>query len=168
MSVILGLDPGSRLTGFGVVETVHGRPVCLACGQIRAGTDAIHQRLVRIHAGLTEIVDEFAPEVVAAERVFMHRNADAALKLGQARGAAVVAATARGAAFFEYAPNEVKHAVVGRGHAAKGQVQHMIQAILNLAELPPPDAADALAVAVCHAHTAHVKTMMGVRTRGPR
>jgi len=161
VSIILGLDPGSRLTGFGIVEVVRGRPTCLGCGQIRAGTDEMHLRLARIHEGLLELVAEFAPTDVAAERVFVHKNVDAALKLGQARGVAIVAATSAGAAFFEYAPNEVKHAVVGRGHAAKGQVQHMMKAILTLDDLPPPDAADALAVAVCHAHTAHTRARIG-------
>lgn len=152
MSVILGLDPGSRITGFGVLAMEAGRLRCLDCGQVRAGTDAMDARLRRIHADVTALVAEFAPDAIAVERVFVARNPDSALKLGQARGVAIVAATAAGAALHEYTPTAIKQAVVGRGHAAKAQVQHMVQALLGLGEIPPVDAADALAVALCHAH----------------
>ena len=154
--IVLGLDPGSRITGFGVLSIDRARrsqPAhCLSCGHIRAGSDAMHLRLARIKSGIDELVAEFQPDVVAIERIFMNKHADAALKLGQARGVAIVAATAAGAALFEYAPNAVKQAAVGKGHADKSQVQHMMKALLNLADTPPPDAADALAVALCHTH----------------
>ena len=161
MAVILGLDPGSRLTGFGVIATERGKTRCLECGHIRAGTDQMVLRLQRIHAGVAELVQEFSPDVVAVERVFVARNPDSALKLGQARGVAIVAATGAGAELFEYTPTAIKQAIVGRGHAAKAQVQHMVSALLELAEVPAPDAADALAVALCHAHGGATKAPVG-------
>lgn len=168
MSIILGLDPGSRITGFGVIALHVGRIECLASGQIRAGTGAMDARLRRIYADVSALVAEFSPEVVAVEQVFVARNPDSALKLGQARGAAIVAATAKGATLHEYAPTAIKQAVVGRGHAAKPQVQHMVQALLGLTEVPPADAADALAVAVCHAHGGEGRSGRGRAGSGAR
>jgi crossover junction endodeoxyribonuclease RuvC len=149
---ILGIDPGSRVTGFGVVESDGIRTRYLASGCIRARGDDLDARLGCIFEGVRDVVSQWQPCQVAVERVFVSRNADSALKLGQARGAAICATLGAGAELHEYAARAVKQAVVGRGSAEKGQVQHMIRAILNLDGLPASDEADALAVALCHAH----------------
>ncbi len=150
---ILGIDPGSRITGYGVIDfhQNHARHVASGCIHLR-GSD-LTARLRAIFDGITAIVDEEGPVELAVEQVFFHRNAASALKLGQARGAALMAGVNRGLPLFEYSPTQVKQAVTGRGHAAKNQVQHMIKMLLCLRELPASDAADALAVAICHAHT---------------
>jgi len=153
MSRILGIDPGSRITGFGVVERHGGRVVYVASGCIRAGSGAFAGRLKTIYDGLHQVVTEYCPAEVALERVFMHRNPDSALKLGQARGAAICAVVVQGLEINEYTPAEIKQAVVGRGAAEKGQIQHMVRALLELSAVPQADAADALAIALCHAHT---------------
>lgn len=148
---ILGLDPGSRVTGFGVVDTGQGGLRYVASGCIRVGNGAMAARLLEIHRHVTELVDTYAPGEIAIERVFMHRNPDSALKLGQARGAALCGACHAGAPVYEYAPRAIKQTVTGTGAAAKGQVQHMIKALLTLQGRLSADAADALAIAVCHA-----------------
>jgi crossover junction endodeoxyribonuclease RuvC len=152
---ILGLDPGSRRTGFGVIECRGLQLVSVAHGCLNVAAMAPARRLRLIFEGLKALMCEHAPAEVAVERVFVSRNADSALKLGQARGAALCAIPA-GIPLFEYAPRAVKLAVVGSGAAEKFQVAHMIRALLALAELPGADAADALAVAVCHAHARRV------------
>ena len=147
---ILGLDPGSRITGIGIIDgerLVHAE-------SLRLGDGPMPERLGRIFAGVGELIERFQPEIAAVETVFMSRNAQAAIKLGQARGAAVCAAVAAGLEIHEYAPRAIKQAIVGRGGAAKEQVQHMIRVLLKLSEAPAEDAADALAVALCHLHTA--------------
>ncbi len=151
---ILGIDPGSRITGYGVIDfhQNHARHVASGCIRVR-GSD-LSARLRTIFDGITTIVDGEGPAELAVEQVFFHRNAASALKLGQARGAALMAGVARGLPLYEYSPTQVKQAVTGRGHAAKNQVQHMIKMLLCLHELPASDAADALAVAICHGHTA--------------
>lgn len=150
---ILGIDPGSRVTGFAVIdyERNHGR----SCGHgvIRPRAKAFPERLGEIFSGVGEVIAELRPEVLAIESVFMARNAQSAIKLGQARGAAICAATQAGLPVHEYAPRAIKLAVVGVGGADKEQVQHMMQQLLRLAEPASSDAADALAVALCHAHT---------------
>ncbi|MBS0001722.1 MAG: crossover junction endodeoxyribonuclease RuvC [Thioalkalivibrio sp.] len=154
---ILGIDPGSRLTGFAVIETHGDRLRACGFGVIRTGSGELPQRLAAIFEGVERVVAEMAPEALAIESVFMARNAQSALKLGQARGAAICAATRTGLAVYEYAPRAVKLAVVGSGRAEKGQIQHMMQQILQIEESLQADAADALAVAVCHAHTQHTR-----------
>jgi len=148
---ILGLDPGSRVTGFGVVDAGQTGLRYVASGCIRVGNGAMPARLLEIHRHVTELVDTYAPGEIAIERVFMHKNPDSALKLGQARGAALCGACHAGAPVFEYAPRAIKQTVTGTGAAAKGQVQHMIRALLTLEGRLGADAADALAIAVCHA-----------------
>ncbi len=148
---ILGLDPGSRVTGFGVVDAERTGLRYVASGCIRVGNGAMPERLLEIHRHVTELVNSYAPGEVAIERVFMHKNPDSALKLGQARGAALCGACHAGAQVFEYAPRAIKQAVTGTGNAEKGQVQHMIKALLTLQGRLSADAADALAIAVCHA-----------------
>lgn len=153
MSSILGIDPGSRITGFGVIEIQRHRPKFLACGCIRIRSDPFPQRLQEIFQGVNEVIAEYQPSILSIEQVFMAHNVASALKLGQARGAAIVACVSQGLTVFEYAPTQIKQAVTGQGHADKVQVQHMIKALLNLSATPQADAADALAVALCHAHT---------------
>lgn len=148
---ILGLDPGSRRTGFGVIECRGTELVAVAHGCLNVTAAAPTARLRLILEGLQELFSAHHPGEVAVERVFVSRNVDSALKLGQARGAALCAVPA-GTPVFEYAPRAVKLAVVGSGGAEKFQVAHMIRTLLRLAERPGADAADALAVAVCHAH----------------
>ncbi len=150
---ILGIDPGSRLTGFGIIERVEGRTRYVGSGCIRTGGGELAGRLKIIFDSLREIVGSYLPTEVAVERVFMHKNPDSALKLGQARGAALCAVMAEGLAVSEYTPAEIKQATVGKGNAAKEQVQHMVMALLDLPSAPQADAADALAVALCHLHT---------------
>lgn len=163
---ILGIDPGSRITGYGIIDfhQNHARHVASGCIHV-TGRD-LTVRLRAIFDGITEIVDSEGPAEVAVEQVFFARNAASALKLGQARGAALMAGVTRGLPLYEYSPNEVKQAVTGRGHAAKDQVQHMIKMLLCLRELPASDAADALAVAICHGHTS--QTMAHIRSSAAR
>ena len=149
---ILGIDPGSRVTGYGVIDQDGQRLCYVASGCIRIGGDALAARLGMIFDGVNRIIDEYRPEEMAIERVFMNKNADSALKLGQARGAAICAGVTRTVPVDEYAAREIKQAVVGRGGATKEQVQHMIRVLLALGDRPPSDAADALAVAICHGH----------------
>ncbi len=149
---VLGLDPGSRRTGFGVIDCCGGKLTVVAHGCLNVAAAAPTARLRILFEGLQSLVSEHHPTEVAVERVFVSRNADSALKLGQARGAALCAVPAA-VPVFEYAPRAVKLAVVGSGGAEKFQVAHMIRELLSLAERPGADAADALAVAVCHAHS---------------
>lgn len=150
---ILGIDPGSRITGYGIIDSDGRRSVHVASGCIRAGDGELPARLRVIFDGVRSLMAEHRPAEVAVERVFMHRNADSALKLGQARAAAICATFADGVEVYEYATRAVKQAVVGIGHAEKAQVEHMVGALLNYREPLEADAADALAVALCHAHT---------------
>ena len=148
---ILGLDPGSRITGYGVVDAGREGVRYVASGCIRVGNGEMTGRLLEIHRHVAELVVAYRPGEVAIERVFMHRNPDSALKLGQARGAALLGACGGGAAVFEYAPRAVKQTVTGTGGAEKAQVMHMIKALLALQGRLSADAADALAIALCHA-----------------
>ena len=150
---VLGIDPGSRITGYAIIDTDGNYSRHIDNGIIQVRGEHIAAKCRLIYQGISGLIREFEPAEVAIERVFMHKNADSALKLGQARGAAITAAASLDAELFEYTANQVKQATVGRGHAAKQQVQHMVKVLLNLAESPPTDAADALAIALCHAHS---------------
>ena len=155
MTRILGIDPGSQRTGIGIIDADalgHTRHVYHAALEL-LDNDTFPLRLKQIFDDLCALIDEHRPDEVAIERVFMARNADSALKLGQARGAAICAAVHKGLAITEYAAKEIKQAVVGGGGADKSQVQHMICLLLNLSQKLQADAADALAVALTHAHT---------------
>jgi len=149
---ILGLDPGSRATGFGVVDVGRDGPRYVASGAIRASGADFPKRLQEIYAGVAALVAEYSPAEIAIERVFVNRNPDSALKLGQARGAALSATFSCAASIHEYTPRAVKLGVVGTGAAEKVQVQRMVGVLLGLDGRLGSDAADALAVALCHAH----------------
>jgi len=149
---VLGLDPGSRITGYGVVETGSDRPRYVASGAIRAGEGDFTRRLQEIYRGVAALVLEHRPDEIAIEKVFVSRNPDSALKLGQARGAAISATFGSNAPLFEYTPREVKLGLVGTGAADKLQVQRMVVALLALEGRLGVDASDALAIALCHAH----------------
>ncbi len=154
---VLGIDCGTQFTGYGVVEIdPDSRLSCLACGAIKLSLrDPMAERLSHIFTQLGEIIRRHQPDEAAIEGVFYALNVKSALKLGQVRGVAMLAASAAGLQVAEYAPLTIKSAVVGYGRAEKEQVQHMVMQLLNLDELPPsPDAADALAIAICHLHTA--------------
>jgi crossover junction endodeoxyribonuclease RuvC len=153
---VLGIDCGTEYTGYGVVELDgDGRLTCLTCGAIKlSNRNTMASRLATIFAGLGRIITEHRPENVAIEDVFYALNVKSALKLGQVRGVAMLAASSAGLDVSEYSPLSIKSAVVGYGRAEKQQVQHMVTRLLNLAETPEPaDAADALAIAICHLHT---------------
>lgn len=153
MTIILGIDPGSRITGYGVIRQQGRHLHYLGSGCIRTSEKQLPGRLKQIYAGVSEIITQFQPDEFAIEQVFMSKNADSALKLGQARGAAIVAAVNVDLQVHEYAARLIKQAVVGTGGADKAQVQHMVQQMLKLAAKPQADAADALGVAICHANT---------------
>ncbi|ALO35108.1 Holliday junction resolvase [Colwellia sp. MT41] len=155
MKIILGIDPGSRFTGYGVIKQENRQLTYLGSGCIKALSqgDELASRLQTIFAGISEIIIQFKPDMFAIEQVFMGVNPGGALKLGQARGAAIVAATNTGLTISEYSARQIKQAVVGTGAADKSQVQHMVKTLLKLPGTPQADAADALAVAICHAHT---------------
>jgi crossover junction endodeoxyribonuclease RuvC len=155
LSIILGIDPGSRFTGYGVIEQQGRSFNYLGSGCIKAfaAGDEFSSRLQTIFAGVSELIIQFKPDMFAIEQVFMASNPDSALKLGQARGAAIVAATNSGLTVAEYSARQIKQSVVGTGAADKEQVQHMVKSILKLPGTPQADAADALAVALCHGHS---------------
>jgi len=149
--IVLGIDPGSRITGYGLVEQRGSRLVHLDNGAFFTGvTLDFPRRLKQIFDGITSVIKEFSPDQVAVESIFLATNPQSALKLGQARGAAIVAAVNSGVQVFEYTALQVKQAVVGEGRAEKEQVQKMLKALLGLPEVAQADASDALAVAICH------------------
>lgn len=164
---VFGIDCGTEVTGYGVVETCDiGRQpglLCCALGAIRlAKTKPLPERLAQVYHELNEALSHWQPEVVAIEEVFYSVNAKSALKLGQVRGVALLAAASAGLPVAEYAPLRIKSSVVGYGLAQKSQVQFMVARLLELKELPePPDAADALAIAICHIHTAQTLQQQG-------
>jgi len=150
---ILGVDPGSRATGYGVIEKEGGHLLFVTCGVIRtANGQSFPERLQTIHDGLSAVIKEQAPVVAAVEDMFVAVNARSALKLGHARGVAILAAMRHGLSVHDYTPRMIKQAVVGYGNAEKVQVQQMVRVLLRLSAAPSADAADALAVAICHAN----------------
>lgn len=159
---IIGIDPGTLVTGYGVVEKEGGRVSFVACGCVRNRPDEpLPARFLRIHRELGKVFASFRPSAAAVEGVFFCRNVSSAIKLGEARGIAMLVAAENGVEVFEYAPRRVKQAVMGRGGAGKGQVQYMMKSLLGMDELPsPPDASDALALALCHAFAGE-----GIRSR---
>ncbi|AHF74276.1 Holliday junction resolvase [Candidatus Sodalis pierantonius str. SOPE] len=161
MTVILGIDPGSRITGYGIVRQDGRKLSYLSSGCIRTKVDDLPGRLKLIYAGVSEIITQFQPDCPAIEQVFMAKNADSALKLGRARGVAIVAAINLDLPMFEYAARQVKQTVVGTGSAEKSQVQHMVRTLLTLSANPQADAADALAIAITHCHVSRNALRMG-------
>jgi crossover junction endodeoxyribonuclease RuvC len=153
MIKILGIDPGSRVTGYGIIQSDGHRHRYITSGVIKITQDTIAAKLTQIFHNLSEIIQQYLPEETAIEQVFMSANANSALKLGHARGAAILAVGTHYLPVAEYAPRAIKQAVVGYGAADKGQVQQMIKLLLNLHSMPLTDEADALAVAICHAHS---------------
>ena len=162
---ILGVDPGLRVTGFGIIEKSGGKLQYVTSGCVRSGAGDLSARLKTILDGLAEVIATNQPHEVAIEKVFVNVNPQSTLALGQARGTAICAAVLAGLPVAEYTALQVKQSVVGKGHAAKGQVQHMIRRLLVLPGDPSPDAADALACAICHAHGG---LLGGLSTRGMR
>ena len=152
MSRILGIDPGSRITGYCVIDDSINGPQYVISGCLKVGKENFPERLREIYKGIHRIVEEYSPDELAIEQVFMHKNADSALKLGHARGAAMCAVLAFDIPVFEYAARQIKQAVVGKGNADKEQVRHMVKYILGLREPLALDASDALGVALCHMH----------------
>lgn len=151
---ILGIDPGSRVTGYGLIEVSGSRQRCVEQGVLQLGEDPIPQRLQRLFRDLRQLVERLRPDEVAMEQVFVKNNVNSALVLGQARGAAICALAGAGdGVLHEYSPASIKQAVTGSGRADKTQVQRMVRALLNLPVAPKADAADALACALCHAHS---------------
>jgi crossover junction endodeoxyribonuclease RuvC len=167
---ILGIDPGSRVTGFGVLEVTGSRLGYVASGCIRTGQDGFNDRLRIIFREAGELIARYRPDELAIERVFMHKNADSALKLGHARAAVLCATFTHLPDIHEYAPREIKQAVTGTGAADKRQIQDMVSRLLKLTGDVQADAADALAVAICHAHMREVRslTRAGLARRGMR
>jgi crossover junction endodeoxyribonuclease RuvC len=157
---ILGLDPGSITTGYAVIDCSGAQSTYVTSGSIRTSGESFPDRLQVIYAAVSNLAKEWQPQEVSIERVFMHRNADSAIKLGQARGAALCGSFAVLPRIFEYAPREIKLAVVGTGAAQKEQVQIMVKHLLKLSGDIAPDAADALAIALCHAHTRHMQGLL--------
>jgi len=158
---ILGIDPGSRLTGFGVLDFDGDTPTYVASGTVKSMDGEFAERLRQIFDSVSRIVAEYRPDIVAIESVFMHKNAGSALKLGHARSAALCATFEYDVEVVEYAPRAIKQAVVGTGAATKEQVQHMVVSILQLEGSPAPDAADALAAALCHGNQRRLNAQLG-------
>jgi len=163
---ILGIDPGTRITGYGIIDVEGNRLRHVDNGIIKTrSSDPLPLRLKIIYDGLSTILKEFSPQAVAVEQVFLAKNPRAALTLGHARGTAVLSAVNLGLEVHEYSALQVKSAVVGYGHAAKQQVQQMVKALINLPEVAQEDAADALAVAICHANSRTLNNAVNARGR---
>ncbi len=151
---ILGIDPGSRLTGYGIIEIVPNGYRYVTSGALKIQADDFPRKLKQIFDGILQLVEIYKPEQMAIEQVFMSKNADSALKLGHARGAAICAVQMNDIPVFEYAARQVKQAIVGKGSADKLQVQQMVKLLLNIQGTMQIDASDALGIAICHAHYA--------------
>ena len=163
---IIGIDPGLRNTGWGVIEAEGTRLSYIADGSVHSDADApLASRLLQIYTKLAEILQRYEPDEAAIEETFVNKDARATLKLGQARGAAMLAPALVGISVAEYAPNVVKKSVVGAGHAEKDQVKHMVKVLLPRAELNSSDSIDALAIAICHAHHRGTQTLAKILAR---
>lgn len=160
MTIILGIDPGSRYTGYGVISSQDGKQYCIEQGHTTALKGTMAERLASIYSGLIAVIETYRPHEAALEQVFVSQNPQTALKLGQARGVALLACANYAIPVVEYTPRQVKQAVVGYGAAGKTQVQHMIKTLFKLDKTPQTDAADALALALCHAHQRGVRAKL--------
>ncbi len=152
MTIILGIDPGSRITGYGLIKESKQQLHYIDSGCIRTSEGELSLRLLQIFNGVCQLMEQFSPDEVAIEQVFMHQNPNSALKLGHARGVAMVACASHRLHVSEYSAREVKQSVVGYGAALKSQVKQMVVNLLMLTSSPQSDAADALAIAICHSH----------------
>lgn len=150
---ILGIDPGSRITGFGIIDVSKQQHAYVTSGCIRLKSNCPHENLNQIFSGISKIIAEYSPHDAAIEQIFMHNNPGSAIKLGQARGVAIVAMTQQGLSVAQYSARQIKQSVVGYGAAKKEQIQEMVCRLLHLTGKPQADAADALAIAICHAHS---------------
>jgi len=150
---VIGVDPGSRKTGYGIIEISVSKIDYVASGHISVGDEVFPKRLGIIYSEVLELATNYDVQEMAIEDVFLAKNPDSALKLGQARGAAIAAGIAKDLEIFEYAARQVKKTIVGKGSASKTQIQHMVRVLLNLPGVPQADAADGLAIALCHAHS---------------
>jgi crossover junction endodeoxyribonuclease RuvC len=164
VSIIIGIDPGSRVTGYGVITSIQNKHQYVASGCIRVEKQPLPMRLKTIFENLLVVIDEHKPDEFAIENVFMSKNAGSALKLGQARGAAICAGVYRDLPVGEYTPRQVKQSVVGYGGADKSQVQHMVKTLLNIQGNMAEDASDALAVALCHSHVGQTQNKLYAET----
>ncbi len=162
--IILGIDPGSRTTGYGIVAAIGPNLKYLGSGVINTGKGPMHERLLTIFNGVDTLIEQFHPTVFAIEETFLAKNVQSTVKLSEARAAAIVAAARAGLEVYEYTPMQIKQAVVGTGGALKQQVQYMVKQLLKLKGTPQSDSADALACAICHGYTARVTQAMGLRT----
>ena len=166
MTIILGIDPGSRITGYGLIKECNRSIEYIDSGCIRTAPDQeLSEKLLQIYDGICHLMDKYAPGEVAIEQVFMHQNPNSALKLGHARGVAMVAAASHRVKVSEYSPRTIKQNVVGYGGAEKDQVSHMVVHLLSLSSAPQADAADALAIAICHSHMRHALPLIMSKRR---
>ncbi len=159
---VLGIDPGSSITGYGIVDEAGGKLLLYECGIIRAqAARPFSDKLKRIYDGLTEVILKCRPDIAVVENIFLSKNVKSAIKMGHARGVAMLACANAGLSVFEYTPLEIKMAVVGYGAAEKSQVQEMVKRILSLDKIPESeDASDAVAAAICHIHSAKLREIM--------
>lgn len=164
-NIILGIDPGSNITGYGIIDVSGGRERVVSFGVVKTQGDDLGQKLWQIYEQLCLVLHEHQPHEYAIENVFMSKNAQSALKLGQARGAAITACASVGLALNEYTPREIKQATVGYGSASKEQVQHMVKDILQIKTKLIADAADALAIALTHAHSRKWRKLVAAQGR---
>lgn len=165
---ILGIDPGSRITGIGLIETDGQRTQHIYSEGLCLGDAPLPERLGKIFTEITHIIRQYRPDEMGIENVFVSNNASSALKLGQARGAAICAGVVLQLPVYEYSAKQIKQATVGKGGADKAQVQHMVKVLLNLQGKLQADSADALAVALCHAHTSHLQQRVTIASRSQR
>lgn len=159
---ILGIDPGSRITGFGIIEIHKKEHTYITSGCVRLKSSCPHENLNQIFAALAHVIEKYNPQDAAIEQIFMHNNPGSAIKLGQARGAAIVAMTQKGLPVAQYSARQIKQSVVGYGAAKKEQVQEMVCKLLKLTGTPQADAADALAVAICHANSRGLGNILNI------
>ncbi len=160
---ILGIDPGSRIAGYAVIDSFKGKMDLIEYGILKISADSDAEKLYKLSELLVRIIQKFEPDTMAVEKVFFGKNAVSALKLGQVRGVILLLARQFSVAQFDYSPNEIKKSISGMGHASKNQIQFMAKQIFRLKEIPDADAADAIAVAVCHAgNYAYKKMLAGV------
>lgn len=157
---VLGIDPGSQITGLGVIDAKGNELAHVFSESLKLPKSELSQRLAKIYSRVTEVVEQYQPDMIALEKVFIAKNPQSALVLGHARGAAMVAAVNSGISTIEYSATEIKKTVVGRGRADKAQVQHMMRVLLNLRVAPDVDASDALACAVCHVHQQQMQAVL--------